>query len=102
MHVVFGVTLRLELPAFLSTAITTSFSFSCFPSLQLGHPPQTDISAYTSIFLPNKSAVNTLKSFTANAKRSSPRQYLGTSDLASPSHFQYHTGQTAESTKTTH
>ena len=41
--------------------------------LQLGHPPQADISAYTSIFSPFKSAANTLKSFTANAKRSSLR-----------------------------
>jgi len=73
MHFVVCVILRLELPTFLSTAITTSFPFSCFPSLQFGHPPQTDISAYTSIFLPNKSAVNTLKSFTANAKRFSLR-----------------------------
>lgn len=41
--------------------------------LQLGHPPQPDITAYVSIFSPHKSAPNTLKSFAANAKRASLR-----------------------------
>lgn len=43
---------------------------------QVGHPPQTDITAYTSIFSPQKSAPNALKSFAANAKRSSLRSSI--------------------------
>jgi hypothetical protein len=46
MHFVVCVILRLELPTFLSTTITASFPFSCFPFLQLGHPLQTNISLY--------------------------------------------------------
>lgn len=40
---------------------------------KLGNPPAADIEAYTSIFAPNKSAANTLKSLAANAKKGSLR-----------------------------
>ncbi|KIW12641.1 hypothetical protein PV08_09919 [Exophiala spinifera] len=45
-----------------------------FPSLQItGYPPATDIQAYVSIFDPTKSAANSLKSLSANAKKGSLR-----------------------------
>lgn len=40
----------------------------------VGHPPQTDIDAYISIFDPSKNAANTLKGFASNAKKNSIRK----------------------------
>lgn len=44
------------------------------PSLRIsGYPPPNDIQAYISLFDPTKSAANSLKSFSANAKKGSLR-----------------------------
>ncbi|KIW37667.1 uncharacterized protein PV06_10306 [Exophiala oligosperma] len=61
-----------------------------FPSLRIaGYPPTNDIQAYISIFDPTKSAANSLKSLSANAKKGSLRatvaEYLSSKRYLDPS-----------------